>query len=127
MTTRASLLKVFFLTVLVGVTGLAVGVSSAHAGPTTNSKVLTLNEQVHHELTMLPWYGVFDNLEYRIKGTEVILTGQVTSEHAITKDDAEKSVKSIPGVTKVVNNIEVLPLSPYDNQIRRAEYRTVFS
>ncbi len=76
---------------------------------------------------MLPWYGVFDHLEYQVNGTEVILSGQVISEHANTKDDAGKSVSSIPGVTKVVNNIDVLPPSPFDNQIRRAEFRTVFS
>jgi hyperosmotically inducible periplasmic protein len=82
---------------------------------------------VRRELVTLPWYGVFDNLEYQVNGTEVILSGQVVSEHAVTKDDAGKFVKSIPGVTNVINNIEVLPPSPFDNQIRRAEYRAVFS
>jgi hyperosmotically inducible protein len=102
-------------------------VSSANLSATTNPKAMTLTDQVHHQLVMLPWYGVFDNLEYQVNGSEVILTGQMTSEHAITKDDAERAVKSIPGVTTVVNNIEVLPPSPVDNQIRRAEYRAVFS
>lgn len=104
-----------------------LGVSGASAGTTTSPKVLTLSDQVHHELVMLPWYGVFDNLEYKVDGSEVILSGQVTSEHATTRDDAGKFVRSIPGVTSVVNNIEVLPPSPFDNQIRRAEFRTVFS
>ena len=107
--------------------GFTLGALGANAAPNTNPKVLTLSDQVRHELVMLPWYGVFDNLEYQVNGTEVILSGQVVSEHAVTKDDAGKFVKSIPGVTKVVNNIEVLPPSPFDNQIRRAEYRTVFS
>jgi hyperosmotically inducible protein len=78
-------------------------------------------------LVTLPWYGVFDNLQYQVNGSEVILTGQVVSEHSQTKYDAEKAVKRIPGVTKVVNNIEVLPPLPFDNQIRRAEYRAIFS
>ena len=56
----------------------------------------------------------------------MILSGQVISEHSQTKYDAEKAVETIPGVTKVVNNIEVLPPSPFDNQIRRAEYRGHF-
>ena len=76
---------------------------------------------------MLPWYGVFDNLQYQVNGSEVILSGQVTPDHAVTKGDAAKAVEHITGVTKVVNNIQILPLSPFDNQIRRAEYRTIFS
>lgn len=124
---RASLLKAVFAVALMGLTGVAFGVPSASAAPTTKPKVETISDQVHHQLLMLPWYGVFDNLEYQVNGTEVTLSGQVTSEHAVTKGDAAKSVKSIPGVTSVVNNIEVLPPSPFDSRIRRAEYRTVFS
>jgi hyperosmotically inducible protein len=124
---RASLLKCLFTVALVGVMSFTMGAARASAGTTTHPNALTLNDQVHHELMTLPWYGVFDNLEYQVNGTEVILSGQVTSEHAVTKDDAGKFVKSIPGVTNVVNNIEVLPPSPMDNQIRRAEFRAVFS
>ena len=127
MVTRASLLRSLLTMVLVGSVGFTLGVSGASAGAVTNPKVLTLSDQVRHELAMLPWYGVFDNLEYQVNGSEVILSGQVTSEHATTKGDAGKFVNSIPGVSKVVNNIEVLPPSPFDNQIRRAEFRTVFS
>jgi hyperosmotically inducible protein len=124
---RASLLTVLFTMALVGLMGFTFGAAGASAGTTTNAKPLTLSDQVHHELVMLPWYGVFDNLEYQVNGTEVTLSGQVTSEHATTRDDAGKFVKSIPGVTNVVNNIEVLPTSPFDNQIRRAEFRALFS
>jgi hyperosmotically inducible protein len=104
-----------------------IGAPGVSAAPTSNSKVVTLSDQVRHKLVMLPWYGVFDNLEYQVDGTEVTLIGQVVSEHGNTQKDAQRAVESIPGVTKVVNNIEVLPPSPFDNQIRRAEYRTVFS
>jgi hyperosmotically inducible protein len=124
---RASLLRYLFTMVMVGLMGVTLGVSVANAGSVTNPKAVTLSDQVRHELLTLPWYGAFDNLEYQVNGNEVILSGQVISEHATTKDDAGKFVSSIPGVTKVVNNIEVLPTSPFDNQIRRAEYRTVFS
>ena len=86
-----------------------------------------LEREVRHELVLLPFYGVFDNLEYQVNGTEVILSGQVISEHATTRGDAEKFVRAIPGVTRVVNNIEVLPPSRFDDQIRRAEYRAIFS
>jgi hyperosmotically inducible protein len=122
---RASLLKSLFAVVLIGSAGLTFGAIEAGAAPTT--KPLSISEQVHHELVTLPWYGAFDNLNYEVNGSEVTLRGQVISEHSVTKGDAERFVKSIPGVTKVVNNIEVLPPLPFDNQIRRAEYRTVFS
>lgn len=85
-----------------------------------------LGDAVRHELVSLPYYNVFDNLAFRVDaGGVVTLTGQVT--WPVVKSDAEHAVKKIPGVTRVVDNIQVLPLSPMDNQIRRAEYRAIFS
>lgn len=84
-----------------------------------------LMKEVNHELVMLPWLSVFDNLQYRVNGSEVTLMGQVTQP--VTKSDAENHVKSIEGVTKVNNEIEVLPLSPNDDRIRRAVFRAVFA
>jgi hyperosmotically inducible protein len=127
MTTRASLLKLFFVMALAGLVGIGTGAPRATAGTGTSPVSSDIPNQVHHNLSMLPWYGVFDNLGYQVNGTEVTLSGQVISEHAITKDDAGKAVRSIPGVTKVTNNIEVLPPSRFDDQIRRAEFRTIFS
>ena len=81
--------------------------------------------EVHHELVMLPFYGVFDNLSYKVDpdGT-VTLLGQVA--RPVLKDDAERAVKRIEGVEKVVNNIDVLPASPNDDRIRRAVYRAIY-
>src|SRR5215471_14647629 len=84
-----------------------------------------LSEQVRKQLVTLPYYGVFDNLEYKVDGSTVTLYGQVV--HATTKTDAERSVLRISGVDHVVNNIEVLPLSPFDNQTRTAVYRRIYS
>lgn len=83
-----------------------------------------LNDQVRHELVMLPYYSIFDDLAYSVNGGTVTLYGDVT--RPVLKDDAGNVVKKIPGVTNVVNNIRVLPLSPFDNRIRVAEYRAVF-
>ena len=83
-----------------------------------------LAKEVRHQLVMLPWYSVFDSLEYKVKGDKVILSGQVT--RPTLKSDAEAAVKSIEAVSSVVNNIEVLPLSPMDDQIRRAVYRGIY-
>jgi hyperosmotically inducible protein len=127
MATRAFLLRTLLVTAVLGLAVFAPGVSRAAAATTTVPDTSSIAGQVHHQLAMLPWYGVFDNLGYQLNGTEVMLTGQVTSQHAVTKDDAGKRVSSIPGVTRVINNIEILPPSQLDDQIRRAEYRTIFS
>jgi hyperosmotically inducible protein len=74
---------------------------------------------------MLPYYGIFDDLAYRVDGNKVTLFGAVTQPKL--KSDAEKAVKRVEGVTQVDNQIEVLPLSPNDDRIRRDVYRAVFS
>src|SRR5438445_719472 len=83
-----------------------------------------VTREVRHELVMLPYYGVFDNLAYKVDGSTVTLMGQVT--RPTLKSDAERVVKSIEGVDKVVNKIEVLPLSPNDERIRMAVYRAIY-
>src|SRR5690348_4180317 len=90
--------------------GLVSGASAKTVGETNRP----LAEEVRHQLAMLPWYGVFDDLRYQVNGTQVILSGDVSPRHDQTKYDAEKVVKRLPGVTEVVNNIRVLPLSPFD-------------
>jgi len=81
-------------------------------------------KEIRHELVMLPYYGVFDNLAYSVNGYNVTLMGQVT--RPTLKSDAERVVKDIEGVESVTNNIEVLPLSPNDDRIRMAEYRAIY-
>ena len=76
-------------------------------------------------LGRVPWYTVFDNLQYSVNGNEVTLSGQVVQP--TVKADAENAVKHIEGVEKVNDQIEVLPTSPFDDQIRRAEYRAIYS
>jgi hyperosmotically inducible protein len=87
-------------------------------------KMRNLVKEVRHQLVLLPYYSVFDNLAYKIEGDKVILEGQVV--RPTLKSDAEAAVKSIEGVSTVVNNIEVLPVSPLDDQIRRAVYRAIY-
>jgi hyperosmotically inducible protein len=84
-----------------------------------------LVKEVRHELVMLPYYGIFDDLAYRVDGNKVTLFGAVT--RPTLKSDAEKAVKKIEGVAQVDNQIEVLPLSPNDDRIRRDVYRAIFS
>lgn len=84
-----------------------------------------LAQEVRHQLLQVPWYSVFDNLEYKVDGSEVTLLGQTVND--TLKHDAVSAVKNIEGVTKVTDNIELLPLSPMDDGIRRAEYRAIYS
>jgi hyperosmotically inducible periplasmic protein len=83
-----------------------------------------IQKEVRHELLMLPYFGVFDNIEYRVDGKTVTLLGDVT--RPTLKSDAENVVKRIEGVQQVVNKIEVLPPSPMDDQLRLALYRSIY-
>ena len=83
-----------------------------------------MTREVRHELLLLPYYSVFDNLAYKVEDTKVILMGQVTNP--VLKSDAEAAVKNIEGVESVENRIEVLPPSPSDDRIRLAEYRAIY-
>jgi hyperosmotically inducible periplasmic protein len=84
-----------------------------------------LVKEVRHELVTLPYYGVFDNLAYRVDGSKVTLFGQVRDPKL--KSDAERAVKSIEGVSAIDNQIEVMPLSSMDDQTRMAVYRAIYS
>lgn len=81
-------------------------------------------QKVRHELVMLPYYGIFDDLAFRVDGSTVTLFGSVT--RPTLKSDAENVTKKVEGVDKVVNQIKVLPLSSMDDRIRIAEYRAIY-
>ncbi len=84
-----------------------------------------LVREVRHELLLLPYYSVFDNLAYKVDGDRVALIGQVT--RPVLKSDAEAAVKKIEGVAGIDNQIEVLPPSPIDDQLRSALFRAIYS
>lgn len=84
-----------------------------------------LTKEVRHQLLMIPWYSVFDNLEYKVEGYKVTLYGQVVKP--VIKTEAGSAVKKLEGVEEVDNQIEVLPPSPFDDRIRRQEFRTIYS
>jgi hyperosmotically inducible periplasmic protein len=102
----------------------ALLVIASPALPAANRNKGDLNQEVRHELAMLPYYSIFDNLAYRVDGNTVTLFGAVT--RPTLKSDAENVVKRIEDVTHVNNQIEVLPLSPMDDRIRVATYRAVY-
>lgn len=83
-----------------------------------------ISREVRHELLMLPYFGVFDNIGYRVDGSTVTLVGQVV--RPTLKSDAENSVKHIEGVDKVDNQIEVLPPSSMDDRLRVELFRAIY-
>jgi hyperosmotically inducible protein len=116
--------KALLLAVVVS-TLAAMLFAQSNQGALSQKGIDRIVKEVRHELVMLPFYGVFDNLSYKVDpdGT-VTLLGQVA--RPTLKSDAENVVKRIEGVEKVVNNIEVLPTSINDDRIRRAVYRSIY-
>ena len=125
---KKSLLAVLALPLIFSMVAVASPTTQDNqaAGALPQKSIDRIVKEVHHELVMLPYYGVFDNLAYKVDpdGTLTLL-GQVA--RPTLKSDAGNVVKRIEGVTNVVNNIEVLPLSPSDDRIRRAVYRAIYT
>ncbi len=124
---KKSLLAVLALPLIFSMAALARPAiqNDQPTGALSQKSIERIYKEVRHELVMLPYYGVFDNLAYKVDsdGT-VTLLGQVALP--TLKSDAEHVVKRIEGVEKVVNNIEVLPTSMNDDRIRRAAYRAIY-
>jgi hyperosmotically inducible protein len=118
---------IFFILLLQPILGTAAFAAKqdaqAHRGARNSDEYL--KREVHHELLLVPWYSVFDILQYSVHADEVTLTGAVVNP--TLKTDAVNAVKHIEGVEKVNDQIELLPPSPMDDQIRRAEYRAIYS
>jgi hyperosmotically inducible protein len=104
--------------------GLLAMPMAASAADHDAAETALLANKVRKELVMLPFYSVFDNFTYRIDGDKVILSGAVT--RPTLKTSAERVVARIEGVNQVENNIEVLPLSSFDNRIRRGVLYAVY-
>jgi hyperosmotically inducible protein len=103
---------------------LAATMAYSQTAPVSEKAETRIAKEVRHEILMLPYFGVFDNIEFRVDGSAVTLTGQVT--RPTLKSSAESAVKGIEGVEKVDNQIEVLPLSPNDDRLRVALYRAIY-
>ena len=115
-------LRTLYVACAILVLGCAVAVGQANQAPARSTERIT--KEVRHELLMLPYLGVFDNLAYKVDGYNVTLMGQVT--RPTLKSDAENVVKKIEGVEHVDNQIEVLPPSPQDDRLRRQLYRAIY-
>jgi len=108
---------------LVGCVLLMAFTASAQNELPPRSEVRIIRE-VRHELLMLPYFGVFDYIAYKVDGGRVTLLGQVLRPSL--KSDAENVVKHIEGVERVDNQLEILPPSPQDDQLRMSLFRTIY-
>ena len=123
---KNSLSKVLPIVLIVTMIFLVAAIAHAAEGqPLDPKSIARITKEVRHELVMLPFYGVFDNLAYKVDpdGT-VTLLGQVA--RPTLKSGAENVVKKIEGVPRVINDIEILPNSIEDDRIRRATYRAIY-
>jgi osmotically-inducible protein OsmY len=112
------------LVVLIAATTIQARVQNTSHQRNERKMQENLVKEVRHQLLLLPYYSVFDNLLFKVEGDKVTLLGQVV--RPTLKSDAENAVKSIEGVASVNNQIEVLPVSPMDDQLRRAVYRAIY-
>ncbi len=113
--------RLFINIAIAAVIGIGVGTAEAQIGIYHgDSKV---EREVRSEILSLPYYGVFDAIGYQLNGDTVTLSGYV--RRPITKSDAESVVADVDGVRSVINNIEVLPLSPNDDRIRLRTLQTL--
>jgi hyperosmotically inducible periplasmic protein len=113
---------VALLAMTLGLVSLPASTMAQNQEPKAQQNMI---KEIRHQLVLLPWYSVFDNLSFRIEGSKVVLMGQVV--RPTLKSDAEAAVKGVEGVSSVQNDIEVLPNSPMDNQLRRAVYRAIYT
>jgi len=111
------------LATLLALLCLGVAAQDQRGQPTTKSQERIIRE-VRHELLMLPYFGVFDFIAYKVEGDTVTLLGQVV--RPVLKSDAENAVKRIEGVEHINNQIEVLPPSSIDDQLRMRLFHTIY-
>jgi hypothetical protein len=90
---------------------------------TTDQATTVIGQQVHKKILRLPYYEVFDHIGFSVDGDTVTLFGQV--RNGVNKSDAEGNIKRIPGVSKVINKIEILPPSRFDDVVRRNLYASL--
>src|SRR5260370_2498321 len=112
-----------FLIITIFFSVATLGLAQDRSQPSAKSQD-RITREVRHELLMLPWFGVFDNIAFKVDGSTVTLLGQVVRPSL--KSDAENALKHIEGVEKVDNQIEVLPASSMDDQLRLLLYRAIY-
>jgi hyperosmotically inducible protein len=100
------------------------GGAAGQSGKNDTKSAPSLGREIRHQIAALPFYSVFDSIAFTLDGKKVTLTGQVL--RPMLKRHAEEAIKSLEGVDVVVDQIEVLPNSATDDELRRGIYRAIF-
>ena len=112
------------LATLVSLFGLSAATQDNQRGQSSPKSEERITREVRHELLMLPYFGVFDYIAYKVDGATITLLGQVVQP--VVKSDAQNAVKRIEGVERVNNQIEVLPPSPMDDRLRLQLFHAIY-
>ena len=112
--------KALVFAVVLALTALPAAQATTH----TERALTPMEDMVRHELVMLPFLSVFDDITFRVDGSTVTLAGEV--HRPSLKKSADRVVARIEGIDSVVNEIEVLPTSPYDDRIRLRVLRALY-
>jgi osmotically-inducible protein OsmY len=91
----------------------------------TQADMMRIVQQVRSKLLGLTNYGVFDWITFGVHGKTLVLNGYAS--RPVLKDDADNAVKHIEGIQKVENEIQVLPLSTFDDRIRAQVYNRIYT
>ena len=81
-------------------------------------------EKARHQVLLYPYYTIFDNITLSTQGNQLTVAGQVTQPYK--KSDLGNILADIRGVTNLKNDIQVLPVSSYDDHIRLAIARRIY-
>jgi osmotically-inducible protein OsmY len=83
-----------------------------------------ISRGVFHEIAGYPYYTLWDQIDFTVANGQVELTGAVSQPYK--KRDIERLVNKVPGITSVADNIKVLPLSEFDNRLRRVVANAIY-
>ena len=109
---------------VLGLMALAAGLAGAASSGAPKSGDSDLAQRITHEIRMYPRYTIWDNVSFRVMDGNVELLGQVSQPYK--KQDLQRLVQHVPGVAGVTNQVEVLPLSRFDDQLRLQVARNIF-
>lgn len=121
---NANAIRKLLLAAILAATAANAQTVSTQSASADDKDQARIAKEARHEIVTLPYFDVFDNIELRLDGNTLTVSGQVTRPSL--KASAESELRGIEGVETVVNNIEVLPLSPNDDRLRMATYRAIY-
>jgi len=121
---KEEVMKKYFAGMILALITSVAATSVAAANPNNSVNDPNTVRKIRKELVTLPFYGVFDNLAFKYEEGVVTLYGEVS--RPTLKKDAARVVERLSGVDQVINKIEVLPLSNFDDRIRVAVYRAIY-